>query len=267
MTIYHYTSIQTLALILRYKTFRFNRLDQVDDIEESAYGSGPTDSNLSQYCYVSCWTKSAEENLALWNMYTRYKGVRIGLDEMPFVTYQINAHFKSFFNKMIGIESDYFYSCITNEAKLYDINYEDNPELKIRELIRLSHKGGLLVSTPYIGLYKRKEWAIQQESRFKVLLHPVDLLSVARNIDLQQGNALDCFMALFENVGASLAQSKPIKKSFIDLPLMPEKLDNIEIMMGPLTTEADRIIVESLLSPYPKALIKNSAFYGKLRER
>ena len=29
--IYHYTSIETLALILKYKTIRFNRLDQVDD--------------------------------------------------------------------------------------------------------------------------------------------------------------------------------------------------------------------------------------------
>lgn len=86
MKIYHYTTIQTLALILKHKTFRFNRLDRVDDMEESAYGSGPTRSKLSQYCFVSCWTKSDEENLALWNMYTRYKGIRIGMDEMPFVT-------------------------------------------------------------------------------------------------------------------------------------------------------------------------------------
>ena len=32
--IYHYTNIETLALILKNKTIRFNRLDRVDDISE-----------------------------------------------------------------------------------------------------------------------------------------------------------------------------------------------------------------------------------------
>lgn len=49
MKIYHYTSIQTLALILHYKTMRFNRLDRVDDIEEAVYGSGPRNINMSQF--------------------------------------------------------------------------------------------------------------------------------------------------------------------------------------------------------------------------
>lgn len=35
MKIYHYTSIETLALIIKNKTIRFNRLDFVDDCEES----------------------------------------------------------------------------------------------------------------------------------------------------------------------------------------------------------------------------------------
>ena len=35
MRIYHYTSIETLALILDSQKIRFNRLDRVDDLEES----------------------------------------------------------------------------------------------------------------------------------------------------------------------------------------------------------------------------------------
>lgn len=31
MKLYHYTSIETLALILKHKTIRFSRLDRVDD--------------------------------------------------------------------------------------------------------------------------------------------------------------------------------------------------------------------------------------------
>ncbi len=34
MDIHHYTNIENLALILKNKTIRFNRLDKVDDLEE-----------------------------------------------------------------------------------------------------------------------------------------------------------------------------------------------------------------------------------------
>lgn len=38
MNIHHYTSLETLALILNHRTIRFNRLDKVDDMEEAEYG-------------------------------------------------------------------------------------------------------------------------------------------------------------------------------------------------------------------------------------
>lgn len=58
MKIYHYTSIQTLALILKSRSIRFNRLDFVDDLEESAYPSGNKglNLNLAKFVYVSCWS-------------------------------------------------------------------------------------------------------------------------------------------------------------------------------------------------------------------
>lgn len=59
----------------------------------------------------------------------------------------------------------------------------------------------------------------------------------------------------------------PIATNYIDLALDPAKLSDIEITMGPMTSDADRIIVESLLTPYPKARICNSKFLGKLREK
>ena len=68
MRIYHYTNIETLALILKNKTIRFNRLDQVDDLEE-----GQTECSgikVGQYLFVSCWTEDPEESIPLWRMYT-----------------------------------------------------------------------------------------------------------------------------------------------------------------------------------------------------
>lgn len=266
MMIYHYTTIQTLALILKHKTIRFNRLDRVDDLEESVYGSGPTSAKLAQYCFVSCWIKSNRENLSLWNMYTRYKGVRIGIDEMPFVTYKVNENFKSFFKSPMGMGIDYFYSSFMNEAKLYDIEYVDNPEEKIHELIQPAGKEGMYIQAPNIGIYKRKEWSIQQESRFKVMVQPINMNYVMNNANTED-NGFDTILKMVESIGPSIAQSRPICKKYIDLPLLPEKLENIEIMMGPLTSEADRIIVDALLASYPNAKVKDSTFLGKMREK
>lgn len=53
MKLYHYTTIDTLALILKNRTIRFNRLDKVDDLEEKVVSCGV---NLGQYIFASCWT-------------------------------------------------------------------------------------------------------------------------------------------------------------------------------------------------------------------
>ncbi|MFC2170833.1 hypothetical protein ACFLQJ_02525, partial [Calditrichota bacterium] len=74
--IYHYTSIETLALILESKKIRFNRLDIVMDPEE---GSNIEDIDISKNVMVSCWTAESNENIPMWVMYTGPKldGVRI----------------------------------------------------------------------------------------------------------------------------------------------------------------------------------------------
>lgn len=163
MKIYHYTSIETLALILKNKTIRFNRLDHVDDVDEAAYGFGVQKTLLGQYSFVSCWTKEESENIALWNMYTNYKGVRIGFDEDMFITYAINNKFKSFISSMIKFEDDYFISAINNEAKLYDIQYVQSPESYIKDLI---HQEGDMVNinTNNIGIYKEKSGIVRKKA-------------------------------------------------------------------------------------------------------
>lgn len=263
MMIYHYTTIQTLALILKHKTIRFNRLDRVDDMEESIYGSGPLETKLGMYTFVSCWTKSDKENLALWNMYTRYRGVRIGLDEQPFIAYQINDRLNSFFKEPIVIKSDYCYTCFLNEVRLYDIEYVDNPQSRIKNIITQLEGNKTYIGTPYVGLFKRQEWAIQQESRFKICVLPIS--NDVNNIN--QENALDYISNAFDSIGHSLANNKPISITYMDMPLNLEKMNSIEVLLGPMTTEADRVIVESLLSPFSKAVIRDSFFKGKLRDK
>ena len=89
MYLYHYTSIENLALILKNKTIRFTRLDCVDDVEESSVYENTVP--MGKYTFVSCWTESEEESIPLWNMYTpQMRGVRIKMNSSDlFFKYKI----------------------------------------------------------------------------------------------------------------------------------------------------------------------------------
>lgn len=201
-------------------------------------------------------------------MYTKYKGVRIGIDEMPFKTYRVNDIFVSLLSSPMSFGSDYMVSSFTNEAKLYDIVYVEDPQEEIKKLIVPAGKDGIVVSTAQVGIFKRKEWAIQQESRFKINVYPVNMVGAIKEmINKKELKPYDILISIFETLGSSIATNKSINTTHIDLDINPSKLANVEIMLGPLTSEADRIIVESLLSQLPNAKVVDSVFKGKLREK
>ena len=89
MKIYHYTNLESLALILKNKTIRFNRLDKVDDIEEGnaeSYGV-----RFCKYVFVSCWTENPIESIPLWKIYSgEFGGVRISVEQEMFQEYVIS---------------------------------------------------------------------------------------------------------------------------------------------------------------------------------
>src|SRR5699024_6492802 len=74
---YHYTSIETLALILKSKKLRFTRLDLLDDRKE--INGIPPLKHVG--VYVSCWTEKREESLAQWSLYTNMKGIRLEMEK------------------------------------------------------------------------------------------------------------------------------------------------------------------------------------------
>lgn len=263
MKIHHYTSIETLALILKYKTIRFNRLDRVDDMEESMYGSGPTKIKLGQYVFVSCWTKDDLENISLWKMYTNFKGVRITMDEDMFVSYKVNETLKSYFPSPLYIIDECYASSYINYITCHEIIYDKNIESKIKDLVVPAGDTGAFISTDKIGLYKSKEWEFQHECRFKITLFPFNVM----DFDNSGPNiALNFYGALLKSIGPSLRSNIPIKKQFIDIPLNEEKLGEIIVMLGPKATESERIIVESLLKDLPSAQIMDSYFKDKIRK-
>lgn len=266
MKVYHYTSIETLALILKNKSIRFNRLDCVDDLEESIYGSGEQNVNLAKYTFVSCWTRDNIENLALWKMYTNNKGVRIGLDENPFVSYAVNDKFVSYFQMPFEAKRDYVAMPFNNEIKLYDIKYIDNQHEKIKKLIGNVGRG-IAINTADLGLYKDSRWQFQQESRYKIILYPINENILNKTIRKSGNPNFDIMFALIESLGPSILTQSPLEESDFFVKLTEKSLEHIEIMMGPETSDAEKYIVEKLLAEYPQSSLTDSYFKGKIKSK
>lgn len=275
MRIYHYTTINNLALILASKKIRFNRLDNVDDLEESFYKSG-TDANkinICQYSFVSCWTKERQENLALWNMYTGYKGVRIGLEsDEIFVKYKVNENSYCYFDNWFKIIGDIVFPLPNNLVHIEDIQYVNDVKQKIESIAKIEGNK-ITMNTSQIGIYKNSAWAFQKESRFILHGMPFNIERYAKDtIDnlgkesYSNADKLNFWFSFFGNQGDTLFENKPCKIQFIDLPIQEETLDNIEILMGPLTAPSDRIIVEALTKDFHNCKIVDSYFHGKIRK-
>ena len=139
MKIYHYTTIETLALILKNRNIRFNRLDKVDDLEEARTKSNGL--NLAQYRFISCWTKSEEESIPLWKMYTNNGiGVRIGLEQKMFKEYDFKHQLPNYIKQegemqhLFPIDAilskDYFIVPLKYEAIFMDIDYVSDIDRK-----------------------------------------------------------------------------------------------------------------------------------------
>ena len=268
MKIYHYTSIQTLALILKSRSIRFNRLDFVDDLEESAYPSGNKglNLNLAKFVYVSCWTKDADENLALWNMYTNNRGVRIAFDENPFVCYQKAPNFYSFCDNLVTIGEDYIMYALNNESKLHEIIYVDNPKEKIKGLIK-EENGFVDMNIKDLGLYKDNHWQFQKECRFRIMLYPKNEDLIRRGMTNSGNQAFDQSWGLLLSLMPALVNGSAVKENELYIKLNEDVLNHIEVMLGPQTTDADKYIVEKLLAEFPQHTLTESYFRGKIRSK
>lgn len=248
--IFHYTTIDTLALIMLNKTIRFNRLDNVDDTDESKYGSGPYNTILNKYVFVSCWTKNPAENIDLWKRYANEgKGIRIAMDEDMFVSYQnysvLGSKFKSYFPNKFYVTGDCLFVDVNNEIMLYDVEYVENVEMHTKKLIE-QNRDYINYYIPKVGIYKnRDKWEQQGESRFRIFAFPLTIKD-AKNLNMENVN--DVFKA-FDIGQYLLTNNHPINLTHYDMSIKKEAIDSIEIMMGPNTTAEDKAKVQRILYP------------------
>jgi hypothetical protein len=265
--LYHYTSIEVLALILRNRTIRFRRLDLLDDPDE---GVSSDFGRQGKYVMISCWTSEPEEELLIWSLYTKnHRGVRIKLPVFPFykaynikqqdlpITISNTYPFKSY------IAAEHFYNdryCIPGidfEKYLVEVNYTDDENLLKPKVLRNGNGTAVILSE--LGKYKRKIWSKQTEWRYTFPIFPMtrEMIRVVK----QPGGADKFGVLMLE----AMAKEQDPGIQHIDIPLSPSIIESIQITLGPRITESDRIIVSSLIKEFASnAKLIESSLAGQI---
>ena len=231
MRLFHYTSIETLALILKNKTIRFTRLDKVDDPDE--YGIKEDGVTPAHYCFVSCWTKNIDESIPQWYIYGNSShGVRLELNENMFDIESDSRGYEYLANVKRTSLGDGVLP-ILNHKVLYDIQYVENVENIDKKIFKsMGEQKGLYL--PEVGVYKSKDWEFQNECRFKLYAMPMKPFFANRVYSLPD----------------VVANNIPPKVSYIDVPLAFNALNKMNILLGPKSTDAEKVIVGALMEKY-----------------
>lgn len=269
MSLFYYTTIQTLALILNSKCIRFRRLDFMDDLKEAEEFSV---FNPLQYIFTFCLTRDKTENIPMWKMYSNLEtGIRIEFDKdtifnpkpkgtlipmsqekIDFPQYVctalcpldiINSDYICLF--LPPQNSDAICQIISYKEIIYNDNFKDlyKKQLCYEDLKQRNRKVWL---NPHdFGFYKTKYWKFQKESRF--LIHTIPFADTAEKIQ----------ELLFKN--------KKLQTEYIDVPLSDGCLNNLVIRLSPKADYASRLIVESLTKGFDNIQIEDSDLKGHLR--
>lgn len=260
-SIFHYTSVESLALILDSGNFRFSRLDTVDDVEEA---QSILTINWGKFFFVSCWTRIEEESIPQWKMYgAGAQGVRIELPIQPFKKLLIPAGTS---HKNVHIESDIylpfsFEQMITSDC-LYPlagqeewfsgpVQYVPDMSAEYSKAFSLTPDGVSFSNLHRLPMSKHERWKFQDEYRFQLMVIP--------RVDSATGKDIPPNEALFRGVAPTI--------TYLDLELSEDAIRQIKVRAGPLMTKGQRICVQSLLDNYaPGVVLEDSHLAGLLRK-
>lgn len=241
MKIYHYTSIEALAMILSNKTFRFGRLDTVDDPDEFSY-KNTYGINPAQYIYVSCWSNNPNESIPQWKIYgNNQKGVRIALDNEMFpisyeqiekgriAPYLLNDSF--FADKDYMASLPYVHNHTEHEF-FKAVSCVDDPKAEMEgEYIKVDKKTGTDLGK--IGVCKNHDWHFLNEHRFRICVVPKKKYT-------DRVTPFD--VAFRDNI--------PYKEKYVDLPILESVFDKMEVTLGPKVGADGEVIVKALMSKF-----------------
>lgn len=258
--LYHYTSIESLAMILSTRKIRFNCLTELDDLTE---GSCNDIKSIGNYFFISSWTNIQEESLPFWNMYTpKMKGIRIKMPSDMFNDYLITS------NGVKGVKGDFFNSIIpqnetfndtywilpTSDNFLFEVEYT-NEKNKLYPNIYSENAGKFTIKFNKIGQFKSKHWKFQSEWRFILKIFP---LMREQGLNKEYDMLSDSLNSIWDG------RILPFTDYFVNIN--NEKFKEMEILLGPKHSESDKIIVQSLISKFnPTAKLLISDLHKKIK--
>lgn len=239
MKICHYTTIETLALILQNKTLRFTNAKHVDDLVEAItedYGS------MQDYVFISCWSKNEIESIPLWKIYGgNGHGVRLESDT-KYINFEgietpLNGIYKIVTNVKKQQENHYFINVwqkLESINPYFITNYSDENRIFKKDTSTATQKSWEFQIDSTFNT-KRKEWSFEDEVRFILL-----------GCCLEENEAKDNWQLVFNKI----TSKKTFSADFVDLDLTDNFFDNLTITLGPLQSDAERLMVQSLVSNY-----------------
>lgn len=247
--LYHFTTINNLALILTSQSLNFGRLDKVNDKFE---GSSSDFGSFAQYIFISCWTETSQENLALWNMYTpKMRGVRIEIPLPIFEYYKINDKFDSIISQDETLNREKGIFILPHLTPLYKINYtDDEKELSPPILVNTPDYSGFHLKK--IGTCKKTIWHIENEWRFRLNIIPIEK-------NTNSDNPLSGFSDLID------AKIPPSINGFL-VKIQEVSFKQMKIRLGPKLEAGDYEIIKALINQYnPTATIEHSSLANEIR--
>jgi len=169
----HYTSIPTLFKILRKNSFKLNRIDKVNDLEEKFR---MLDYDNFRRVFVSCFSYDEKESIPMWQIYTaKETGIMLKIyfnNNTPVEELFVKSEMTSNTDiKYPLMHSDAIFQSRSHWQIKYDaikVNYTDIPKKPvIMNVIEENKKYTIL---EHLGLEKSTAWVHEEEIRFRAIV-------------------------------------------------------------------------------------------------
>lgn len=271
--IHHYTTVETVELILESRKIRFNRLDQVDDVRESQTHSGI---QCGKYFFVSCWTQIDNESIPQWELYAGQKaGVRISLPNSPFQRKPLSAPAGWAATSAGEILSPLSFSEMWNDTYFVlpqflaadfggPVTYVADIEERYARAIAVEASNGVAnirIQRPFdLVRLKSPDWAFQHEYRFALFVLPAIPIPSAgpSSPEFLEAFPSHIISSLYYGIGPAI--------DYLDVDLSDEALNQMIVTTGPLCSSDAKSRVEDVVQRYaPRARIQESRLTGAIR--
>lgn len=241
--LYHYTNLESLALILKNRTIRFNQLSQMDDLKE---GQSQDPERYREFIFASSWTDNEKEDIPMWRMYSsRFSGIKIKMPVNPFVKERINFPGKPWIvaGKPEG----------QSQAFFQKVDYLDDDDEQLNPRAFLNIGGGYAHVTPLLGWHKSKAWSFQREWRYLLYFAPADETNTNPQDEFVKATLRFC-------------QKNYLPFTYVDLPFRDDAFLQTEITYSPWFSDGNKELLGCLKEKYaPSMKVEQSELTGTLR--